>query len=556
MSKFTDVVNIILGKDSELDIIETAAHSTASNPNIMEFMKSKLDEDEYSLLQKELSTFLEETSIDVPPSFFDDRAEGDFYYDRFTGREFRPSNKLSFDIVERMLKSGVVMFPLEMKRAQIMHVFRNPRKWKVVCSNDKLQKAATANLRSILPKMADEFTFSAMVYGAAFGETTARLETEDQLGIPILPGPKRFWTVFDVPQFINPTTVKHIKRTARGKFDGFVQIRRNTALPSERIVSTDISVGQDIDITVENALVIPYQDKFSDLWGHSFFKTMYPYWFWFEVVTRSMVRYMERMSSPVVVARAPSRRKVRIPGTDKLQDAMLWALGVAKDISTSNAAVLPSDLDPQTEKPLWSMEYLTAPERAQNFKDVLELLQELMFRAAFTGDRSFTQSSGGIGSNAQAEVHAEATTVHNEMLLISFLWYLNTFFMPKYSLLNLGLGGPPIHLETVGLSSRERVLMTKLLNTAGNSAVVQEFFHIVDWRTLAEDEGIPTFTEEEVNENKKRLLNEALEEERRRLKLQGAEGSTDSETGSENPFAQSQEDNGDNDTEDIEDVEE
>lgn len=530
MSRLSSVLNVLLNIDQDKDIIETEAHAgrveVEPEGSILEFVRGRLTDDQFTLFQEELKLFQEEAQIEVPPNFLlgEDiytrpKTERDFIYDPFTGREFRGGGKLSFDIIERMKRSGVVMFPLEMKRSQLMHVFRKPRKWKVVCENEELQKIATANLEQILPKMADEFTWSAMVYGTSFGEITAQLSNEDQLGLPITPGPKRFWTVFDVPRFIDPTTVKHIKRTGRGRFDGFVQLRRNQLVSTDGIVQHDINSGMDIDVPAERALVIPYQDKFGDLWGESFFKNLYPYWFWFEVVTRAMVRYMERMSTPVAIAKAPSRRKVRVPGTDKLQDAMLWALGVAKDIATSNAAVLPSEVDPQTNQPAWGISYLTAPERAQNFKDVLEMLQELIFRASNTGDRAFTQSSGGVGSFNQAEIHSEATTVHNEMLLIGFLWYLNTFFMPKYSLLNLGFNGPPIRLETVGLSSRERVLMSKLLATAGNSAVVQEFFHIIDWRTLAEDEGIPTFTAEEIEENKRRLLNEQIASERRRQTL-------------------------------------
>lgn len=530
MSRWSNALNVLINNPDE-DIIETEAHagqveSDNIDGSVLGFVRGKLTDDQFALFQEELRLFQEETSIDVPPNFLlgteiysRPKSERDFLYDAFTGREFRGGGKLSFDIIERMKRSGVVMFPLEMKRSQLMHVFRNPRKWKVVCENEELRKIATANLEQILPKMADEFTWSAMVYGTSFGEITAKFVNEDQLGLPITPGPKRMWTVFDVPRFIDPITVKHIQRTSRGNFDGFVQLRRNMFLGQDLVVQDNINVGQDIVVPRERALVVPYQDHFGDLWGESFFKTLYPYWFWFEVITRAMVRYMERMSAPVAVARAPSRRKVRVPGSDKLQDAMLWALGVARDVATSNAAVLPSEVDPQTNQPAWDLQYLTAPERAQNFKDVLEMLQELIFRAAFTGDRAFTQSSGGTGSFNQAEIHAEATTVHNEMLLITFLWHLNTFFMPKYSLLNLGFNGPPIKLETVGLSSRERVLMTKLLSTAGNSAVVQEFFHIIDWRQLAEDEGIPTFTAEEIVENKRRLLNEQLAAERRRMTM-------------------------------------
>lgn len=420
-------------------------------------------------------------------------------------RDLRPATRLDFDIIDMMLRSGPVIFATEMKRSQIARVF-SPGRFKVVSPDAELAEVATAALNLVLPKMANDFTWSAFAYGSSFQEEVWEFRSKYELGLSDTRNATSAFMVPKVPASVNPTTIDHIRRVPdTERFNGFAQKPKNG--------STDY-----INVNRDASLIIPMNERFGNLWGESFLKPIYPTWLWYEVVMRTMTRYMERMATPVAVGRAPSRGTVHVEGKSSPVRAMDVILAVAGNIAKSNAAAIPSDRD-ENGNYLWEIDYLTADERSQPFIAVLEYLQQEMIRGSLSADRSLSQSSGGTGSYNIGDVHARASALVSELILIQFVYYLNKYFMPGFSIYNRGLNGPPIHLVTQALDMQERDILTKLMATAGNAEVSQEFLRAIDWRAMGETSNIPLLSQEEVEEERERLFKLGLDHQKKQQEM-------------------------------------
>jgi hypothetical protein len=490
-------------KRERIQIIPSLAERVLPR-EIIGLLTTSLGEKANVVLQEMAVTMLEE-AMPAPP--LAGQTQGDVYGTYwFGGQDRRPTDALNFARIDDMMKCGPVIFIMEMKIAALMSVWRSHRSWEVVCPDKELKDVVEENLKQILPRTALNFLRPSLIYGTSFNELVWQMQTPYQLGLSKSRAAAKEFAVAKVPNDVNPETVDRILRTQDGSFNGFIQ------KPRQYIRTLEIKVP------VDQALVIPYRGMFRNLWGESWLTPLYPLWFWYEVAIRAWMRFMQRQGTPVAVAYAPSRAKVRKPGTTTLVDAMQWGLAVAGNIGKSDAAVLPSDYDPNTNQPLWKLEYLKTEDRGDVFAKAIELLTQMMIRAGLAADRAFTQSSGGVGSYAIGEIHEHATQLHNELILIEQLAYLNEFFIPKFSLYNRGRNGPPIWLETEGLDPTEKDRLFKVFNIAGNAAGFQDALMMIKWRELFELNNIPTLTDSELKALKEQLTKEALEKQKQFIK--------------------------------------
>lgn len=448
--------------------------------------------DQAEVVLDEVNVMLQEAAISIPLPIMG-RTEGDWFIS-LDGKDLRPGTNLSFDIIERMLRSGPVMFAMEMKRAQVVRVFGEGR-YKAVSPDRELAEIADASLRLMMAKMADDLTYAMFAYGVSLQEEVWGWKTKYELGLSKSRGSQTQFLVPNLPNSVKPSSVTEIRRTEAKKFNGFVQKTQ--------------SLSEPIVVSRQQSLVVPMGEHFRNLWGKSFLHTLYPIWLWYEIVFRAMVRYMERMATPVAKVSAPSRGLVEVEGKTASIKALDMALSLAGSVAKSNAIAIPSDMD-ENSNPLWTIEYLTAAERSQPFIAVLEFLVQELLRAALSADRSLTQQSGGVGSQNIGEVHARASAMTSEMILLQILHYLNLYFMPGFSLYNRGVNGPPIWLKTQAIDLIERETLMKLMNIAGNTPVSQEIMLAINWRGLAETSNIPLLDEAEVEKLRKKLEEESL----------------------------------------------
>jgi hypothetical protein len=423
------------------------------------------------------------------------------------GKDYRPPDQLSYDTIDRMIKCGPIIFAIWMKLAQVLKIFSDGR-YKVMSPDKKLARVAEESLKMIMPKMALDFGWSSVVYGVSFQQKLWELKTEFELGISKSRSAVTPYTVPKVPGSVRPSTVKNIERTSSGAFNGFVQQGRSINGRTD-----------DIVVAVGDALVIPIDEKFGNMWGRSLLTPLYPLWIWYEHTMRALARYIEIQAKNVTVGRAPSNATVEVEGSTQEVRALDLVLTVASNVSRSTAVSMPSDRDDKGNL-LWDLsQFDLGPDKSSLYLGVLEYLTQEMIRAMLSADRSVSQTSGGVGSYNIGEIHANASALTSEIILLQFLFFLNKYFMPDISLHNRGVGGPPIWLVTQPIDQQEKQTLMSLIGIMGNAPAGQEFMDIIDYRQMAETSNIPTLDEAEVQKKLEERNERSLKNQEDQQKL-------------------------------------
>lgn len=434
-------------------------------------------------------------------------------------QEYRPDDALDYDKIEAMDKSGIVQFALRMRQAQLMLVFKDGN-WKVESLDDELSDAFEANLREVLEPMMFGMLDNMLRTGAGICEIPWVNKNKQQLGIAKNRSATLF-TVMDHARHVDTSSVWAFRRDKKGRFDGFIQRPRiGRALVKPEKAARNFIGGSADDIVVqrENALVLAFLERNRNKWGISLYETIYPLWFWYQVVLRSMVRYMERMGVPVAVVDAPADRSVIDPGTGDEIDAMQLGLRIAANAGRSNALAIPSNTDRDGNR-MWNIRYLSADERAQPFTDVLEKMAVMILRAAFFADRSLT--GGEVGAFNLGEIHQAANAILDQMIIMHIVHQFNQHIPPRFAQFNRGVANTPnLRMTVIGVDMRQTDLLFKLLGIGGNIPASQEAMARIDWVGLAENVGVPTISEEERDRQKKKLEEEALDRQQKQIDMQ------------------------------------
>lgn len=473
--------------DSVLDVIDRHSKS----------------EDVASAIKSDVSNIVDALpmAISVTPTQEHGKTVGNWVLN-FNGNELRPDTALSWKIIDDMEKSAMPSFAILMKLAPILSVFRAWNGILIKSPDEELTDVSSENMRQVLPLMAMDFGFRSMIDGTCFMETRWENTTKFKLGIAKNRLPSKQWTVAKQPHIVDPRTVTEIKRTKdRRKFDGFIQ---QSPLPPHKAKT----------VNAEQALVIPNNQRFRSLWGVSSLELLYRPWFWYQVFTRSIVRWGERMAVPTVIAKAPMLENIPDPNDPTTTIKMLdYAASVAASLSRSSFATIPSDVDPETKTPKFSLGYENASEGGVSaaLVSILQELGQMIIRAALSADRATTQASGGVGSYAIGSIHDQATQYHNQMILTSWMNYLNMYFMPWLSYYNRGENGPPIRAEVSTVDPSYRDLLASMLGTMGNTKPGQEALWSIDYNTMLNLAHVPTLDPDEAKKLKEDTEREAME---------------------------------------------
>lgn len=447
------------------------------------------------------------------------RTLGDWYLNWNGDEEWRPEDTLDFEKIKAMDTSGVVQFAFRMRQAQLMQVFK-PGNWGTASPDQELANEYEANLKQVLEPMMYGLLDNGLRTGAGICEIPWENKTKWQLGLSKNKQQKTV-TVMGQARHVDTETVVAFRRDGKGRFNGFKQdpkISRVAVYP----VKGSAKSFEEIKVERENSLVITFQERNRNKWGISLYKAMYPLWFWYQIILRSMVRYMERMGTPVTVVDAPADKTVIKPGTTDEVDAMVLGLQIAANAAKSNALVVPSNVDPKTGNPMWGIRYLTAQERAQPFVDVLEKLSIMILRAAFFADRSLT--GGEIGAFNLGEIHQAANSLYDQMVIMTIVHQFNEHISPRFAQFNRGINAPPLYLAVIGIDIKQRDLLFKLLGVGGNIPSAQEAMARIDWVEMASAVGAPTISEEEREKQRKKMEEEALGRQKKQIEMQKEAG--------------------------------
>lgn len=452
-------------------------------------------------------------ALQITSAYEDGKTHGDWFLN-IDGNELRPDSSLSWSLIDQMEESAMPSFAILMKLAPILSVFRSWQGILVKCpSDEELAEVVSENMRQTLPLMAMDFGFRSMVDGVCFMETRYKNTTKFELGIAKNRLPSKLFTVAKLPHIVDPRTVLEIKRTNRArKFDGFIQ--QDTLPPHQEIL-----------VKVNQALVIPNNERFRNLWGVSVFEQMYRPWFWTQVLLRSIVRWGERMAVPTVVATSPMFDTIPNPSdtTDNIK-AMDYMASVASSLSRSQYVSIPSDVDPESKKPKYTLKYESSGDAGVSgaLVAILQEFTQMVIRSAISADRATTQASGGVGSYAIGSVHDKATQYHNTMILTAWVNYLNKYFLPWLSYYNRGVNGPPIRLEVATIDPSFRDLLMQMLGTMGNTKPGQDALWLLDYPTLLNLAHVPTLDPEVAQKLREKSEEEAMARAEEAMKRQQA----------------------------------
>lgn len=434
---------------------------------------------------------------------------------KYNGRDYRPREALSYDKIKWMNEIGICQFILNMKLAPAIAPFRDENGWMFVSPDKELAEVATAGMRQTLPRFAIDFGRTSMENGHAPFEQTYYRANKYQLGLSKSRSAGTEFTLPGLPRAINPERLRHIDRDKNtGEFMGFTVSQ--PFFPSD-LKSTSKTQADGLPLSRREALIITYQEQYRNLYGHSFYESLYPLAAMYEVAMRAMMRYIDRVATPVVVAEGPFDIDVTVPvnGVMTKMSAMEAALLAAVQASISNAVVIPANTDPETKEKLFSIYYLEAKGGAlQSFIDALEHISQDMFRAGMAADRALTQTSGGVGSYNIGEVHQNFTLVHSDMILTQWVWALNQYWFPYISEYNRGTNGPPLTLVVQLLDPRRREAFSNMLNAMRDHPAFKELGYWADWKQFARTNNVPIMSEKDrdaILEETRKRAEEAME---------------------------------------------
>ena len=132
-------------------------------PKLTTDIEKAIGAEQANIVLKEVDKFLKDEAVNIPLPLTG-QTYGDLVLSYDGTKAYRPSSELSFDIIEKMLRSGPVVFAMEMKRGQVFKVFSEGR-YKAISPDVELAEIADAALKLIFPKMMYDITRSAFGYG-------------------------------------------------------------------------------------------------------------------------------------------------------------------------------------------------------------------------------------------------------------------------------------------------------------------------------------------------------------------------------------------------------
>lgn len=483
-------------------------------PQVLEIIDKHSTEDTAGVIKGEISNVVDSIpfALQITSALEHGKTHGDWVLN-IDGNELRPGSALSWPIIDSMEKSALPSFAILMKLAPILSVFRSWQGIIVKCpSDEELAEIVSENMRQVLPLMAMEFGFRSMIDGTCFMETRWENTTKYLLGLSKNRLPSKQFTVAKHPHVVDPRTVLEIKRTkGTRKFNGFIQ-------------QDPLEPHSKIPVSPEQSLVIPHNERFRNLWGVSALTPMYEPWFWTQVLLRSIVRWAERIAVPTVMGSAPMFDTILDPDTTTTIKAMDYMVSVASSLSRSQYAITPSDVDPESKKPKYTLGYESSGDGGVStaLSSILQEFTQMTIRAAISADRSTTQSSGGVGSYAIGSIHDQATQYHNQMILTSWINYLNKYFLPWFSFYTRGVNGPPIRVEVANVDPSYRKLLDQMLGTMGNTKPGQDALWLLDYPTLLNLAHVPTLDPKEAQKLREESEEEAMDRADEAMKRQQA----------------------------------
>ena len=422
--------------------------------------------------------------------------------------DLRRDSAITFTDVDRLLKLGPYVFASRIKKGPIMSALSGKRKWKVDCDDAKLKAVIETDLeRVFMREVANMLT--CIDYGVSFGSVIWERKSAEQIGVGKGVGRNSQWYVVKKIQWAHPSTVDQILRDKKTfAFGGYTHVRQTV---DPRVVA--IPPGQ--------ALVLTYGERFGNMWGEPMGEGIYDFAFWYEIVMRAYLRYLQRMGTPVTVVYGPQHGTSVMPDGTRVSNPR-YGLLLAGAAANSAGLWLPSDRDLQTGERLWEIDYLGTDQRGDQFIQVLRFLSTNLMRGAIIGDRAATQEEGGGGGYNIGQMHDKVTQIDNDYIFKSLLGQLNPYLVMRYGQYNRDYNNPPrAQLLSEVIDPLEQEVLMKLFATAGNVKFGDGTpLDRVDWEEAFHSIHVPVLTDEEFEAKYEESLERKGEAQQQSMDLQ------------------------------------
>jgi hypothetical protein len=213
-------------------------------------------------------------------------------------------------------------------------------------------------------------------------------------------------------------------------------------------------------------------------------------------------RYFERKGEPVMIGRCPDS----IIGADgKAIDGVEFMRVIMNGLKAGDTAILPPDVDPDSQKYKYAIELLTDDKRGDMFDQAIQSCNVEILRGMWVTDRAGT--TGSVGAKAEAVVQAQTMA---DMLEQNQREFVDSVVMPQVvePLVRYNFGDKAGEIRVVpgGLGENERAMLKDLLSklveveAANASGDRLSLFEIMDGERICETLGIPMRSAQERSE--------------------------------------------------------
>lgn len=281
--------------------------------------------------------------------------------------------------------------------------------YRLICDDVTQREFVNYNLKPLYRKT-NKSKLKAIRFGFACGEKNWRRE---HVKIRIKDEDGRSRTVFNQPavvldriKFAHPASITLIydRKTENIKYvrQEFYTYDIDMAVPWRRR-----------NIPMHKIVWFAPDSEYGNAFGNARYKNVYQPWYWHNIVSQFMLKYLERKGSPSTVMKAPPGKTKRDDGStvDNLTVAM--EAGVA--LNSNSVISLPRTFN-KDGKEMWGVEQIEDSGRGDLFLDVLKYLNSQITRGLFVPDLVAT-SEGSGGSNATSQSRLDVHMISVEALI-------------------------------------------------------------------------------------------------------------------------------------------
>lgn len=192
-------------------------------------------------------------------------------------------------------------------------------------------------------------------------------------------------------------------------------------------------------IPAENTIWYPLLMENGDHWGRKLLKPAFPSWFFSNLIHLFANRYFERFGEPLPIGRAPFEDDVLIEDGTYVKGKQAMEM-IVRNIRNRAVAVLPSDVNPDTNQYEYDIKYLESQMRGADFERYLSRLDEEMSLSVFTPILLFRTAD--VGSYNLGQAHLKIFEQMLNAIAGDQQYYIQRYLIDRLRVANFGEDSP------------------------------------------------------------------------------------------------------------------